>query len=55
MKTCLVCRRPYYRRNQSIVWTKNTKGAWIRTTQRGHPECLKLYANITRMYQRATA
>jgi hypothetical protein len=53
-RACSICRESYYRRNQSVTWKKADYG-WTRTVLRGHPECLKLYSKVVRLYRRAAA
>lgn len=50
MNKCIVCRKPYYRRNMSIVWYRGPKG-WIKDIQKGHPECLRILNRVSNMFK----
>lgn len=47
---CIVCRERYYRRNLTVVWEQDRHGRWEKREQRGHPECLRVLARVTKRF-----
>jgi hypothetical protein len=54
-RVCIVCRKPYYRRNQSITWHRISETKWKQIIARGHPQCLRLYRSVAGMFKRSAA
>lgn len=49
-KTCIVCRRPYYRRNLTINWVQVSNKRWEKTIAKGHPQCLRIFSRVSKMW-----
>jgi hypothetical protein len=48
-KRCIVCDKPYYRRNLTIIWTY-VAGEWSESVAKGHPGCLSIYTKVAKLF-----